>query len=193
MFSPFNLCIFEPLDNNGYEAVYFKNTFKDESKGLVIRGDGPKLLPHGVSGFGNHPISEPYKKTELGINTFTNIIKQNLESSSLEEEVIKLLNINQQMYPDEQMQKQSGINSIISNQKESDFSAELENEEIKSMLNKEKLLSSIFVDIGESYGTRMQTIIFVDYKRNVKFIERTRVSNTFPIKWDVKEFNFNFD
>ena len=71
MFSPFNLCIFEPLDNNGYEAVYFKNTFKDESKGLVIRGDGPKLLPHGVSGFGNHPISEPYKKTELGIDTFT--------------------------------------------------------------------------------------------------------------------------
>ena len=61
------------------------------------------------------------------------------------------------------------------------------------MLNKEKLLSSIFVDIGASYGTRMQTIIFVDYKRNVKFIERTRVSNTFPIKWDVKEFNFNFD
>ena len=41
MYSPFNLCIFEPQANHGYEAVYFKNTFKDESNGVGIQCDGP--------------------------------------------------------------------------------------------------------------------------------------------------------
>ena len=184
MYSPFNLCIFEPQANHGYEAVYFKNTFKDESNGVVIQGDGPKLLSSGVSGFGNHPISEPYRKTTFGIDAFKNIVEQNLDDDTLMEEVIKLMSNPEHMYPDKQMQKQSGL-------EKTSLSVENESGEIKSMLDKEKLLSSIFVDIGEMYGTRMQTLVLVDFNHNVNFVERTRTCNS-PLKWDVKTFNFQF-
>jgi len=184
MYSPFNLCIFEPQANHGYEAMYFKNTFKDESNGVVIQGDGPKLLSPGVSGFGNHPISEPYRKTTFGIDAFKNIVERYLDDDNLVEEIIKLMSNREHMYPDKQMQKQSGLEKTC-------LLAENESEEIKWMLDKEKLLSSIFVDMGDTYGTRMQTLIFVDFKHNVKFVERTRSSNT-PLKWDVKTFNFQF-
>jgi len=75
-YSPFNLCIFEPTSNHGYEAAYLKNTFKDETSGLVIQGAGPKLLSPGILGFGNHPLSEPYRKTCYGIDEFKKILEK---------------------------------------------------------------------------------------------------------------------
>ena len=183
IYSPFNLCIFEPQDNHGYKATYFKNTFKDDNK-VVIQGDGPKVLSPGVSGFGNHPILEPYRKTSFGINEFKKIIQQNFDVNALEEEAIKLMNNKQHMYPDKQMQKQSGLDKAC-------FLGEAQTEDIKLMLNEEKLKSSIFVDNGETYGTRMQTMIIVDFSHNVKFVERTRASGT-SNDWDVKTFNFQF-
>jgi len=103
------------------------------------------------------------------------------------------------MYPYVQMQKQSGLIKKSHNEaqhsdssRHRDVDGSDESEEIKLMLQKERLLSSIFVDIGELYGTRMQTIILVDFNHNVKFIERTRASNTFPYNWNVKRFDFQF-
>ena len=77
MYSPFNLCIFEPQSDNGYAALYYKNTFRDEESGRQIVGEGPKILPFGVVGFGNHPISEPYRKTVYGVNEFARILEMN--------------------------------------------------------------------------------------------------------------------
>ena len=198
-YSPFNLCIFEPRDN-GYEAVYFKNTFKDNASGIVIQGTGPTFLSPGISGFGNHPLSEPYRKTAYGIEEFKKIIGRNLDSNLVEEEAVNLLNNKLQMYPDDQMQKQSGVfqksdkepQNPDSFRYQSDVEGPDESEETKLMLQKEKLLSAIFVDIGELYGTRMQTIILVDFNHNVKFVERTRASNTSPYKWNIKRFDFKF-
>ena len=115
------------------------------------------------------------------------------------------------MYPDKQMQKQSGIfqkeQCVLDNQKpaseewsstkvhlnDSKKCAEGLNMDYEAVMEKEKLLSSIFVDIGETYGTRMQTIILVDYDHNVYLTERTRIPQTFPFEWKVKKFEFKFN
>ena len=65
-------------------------------------------------------------------------------------------------------------------------------QEINFTLQKEQLLSSIFVDVGENYGTRMQTVVLVDYDNNVHFTERTRISSTLPFQWNDKTFKFTF-
>ena len=202
MYSPFNLCIFEPQDNHGYEPLYFKNTFKNESSGIDIQGEGPKVLQLGVAGFGNHPFSEPYRKTIFGINEFKTMLQKNMDLKRLEDDAVNLLSNTQKMYPDVQMQKQSGIygkvrdtngSQCTSESLQSDTQSIKQNDDEDNLvMQKEKLLSSIFVDIGEKYGTRMQTIVFIDYEHNVHFVERTRISQTIPFKWDVKTYDFTF-
>ena len=214
IYSPFNLCIFEPQSNHGYEALYYKNTYTNIESGKHIPGEGPTKLSAGVSGFGNHPISVPYNKTSFGIKEFKFMVERNLSVKDFEEEAIVLLNNKQQMYPDEQMQKQSGIfQKKQCKNSEAKFgtgkepcssermhSAEVEthnvegkNQEYKMILDKEPLLSSIFVDIGDIYGTRVQTIVFVDYNSNVYFTERSRIAKTHPFEWKVTKYNFKFN
>ena len=106
------------------------------------------------------------------------------------------------------MQKQSGVLDKMrtnnDSQKESfehpddDASKQLSNQfnektELDFTLKKEQLLSSIFVDIGEKYGTRMQTLIFVGYDHEVHFMERTRISHKAPFEWTTKSVKFQFD
>ena len=120
----------------------------------------------------------------------------------LEDDVVDLLNNTQKMYPDAQMQKQSGIYGKVRDTNGSQCTNESmesdtrrvnrDTQEDNLVMQKEELLSSIFVDIGETYGTRMQTIIFIDYEHNVHFVERTRISQTIPFKWDVKTYDFTF-
>ena len=108
MYSPFNLCIFEPQTNNGYEGLYYKNTYENSKTGKHIPGEGPKTLSSGVFGFGNHSMSEPFNKTSFGIDKFKSLVEEKLDIQKFEEEAISLLNNRKQMYPDKQMQKQSG-------------------------------------------------------------------------------------
>ena len=181
MYSPFNMCIFEPRSNQGYEAIYFKNTYNDADNGINIQGEGPKILPFGVSGFGNHPISSPFNKTIFGISALKKIVEAKLQPKEFFKQAIKLLGNRTTMYPDDQMQKQSGIFGKINNASD---------QGVDFTLQKEQLLSSIFVDMGEKYGTRMQTVVLVDYDRNVHFTERTRISQTLPYEWNERTFEF---
>ena len=153
-YSPFNLCIFEPRTDHSYEATYYCRGTDN------IKSVGPKLIGPGSSGFANHPFSEPYMKTAFGIKEFSIIIEDTSEMGDLETKALNLLCNSEPRYPDAQMQSQSGV---------------LHRLEQKETLWREQKLSSIFVDIGETYGTIMQTIIVVDYDGHVYFKERSRV------------------
>ena len=97
-YSPFNLCIFEPRSNRGYEALYYcRGTER-------IQSEGPNILAYGVSGFGNHPISAPYCKTVFGIRQFKSTVEQNLQVTEFEEQAVNLLCNREERYPDDQMQ-----------------------------------------------------------------------------------------
>ena len=157
-YSPFNLCMFEPQTNHGYEALYYCRGTEQ------INGEGPVSIAAGVSGFANHPRSKPYIKTKMGINMFSSIITNNKHRQGIENEAFKLLCNNRQMYPDGQMQNQSGVLLHRHQQQKEIF------------LWEEQKMSSIFADIPK-FGTRMQTVIFVDYDGHVHFTERTRVSD----------------
>ena len=212
MYSPFNLCLFEPQNNGAYEAVYYKNQFENKETGTCIPGEGPNMLPPGVSGFGNHAISTPFRKTIYGIDEFRSKIEKGLGLEELQSEAVQLLSNKQEHHPDTQMQKQSGVLDKMrtnnDSQKESfehpddDASKQLsdqgtlqsnEKTELDFTLKKEQLLSSIFVDIGEKYGTRMQTLIFVGYDCEVHFMERTRISYKAPFEWTTKSVKFQFE
>ena len=195
-YSPFNLCLFEPRNNHGYEALYYcRGTER-------IQSEGPNALAFGASGFSNHPISAPYCKTVFGIRQFKSIVEQKVQVTEFEERAVNLLCNREERYPDDQMQKQSGV-KLCDDNKEVDVDYEL-------MRKKEQKLSSVFVDIGEIYGTRTQTMIFVDYNHNVRFTERTRVVvgptsemlgktkdvtglESFDFDWKIKSFEFKFN
>ena len=55
-------------------------------------------------------------------------------------------------------------------------------------------LSSIFVDLPEkNYGTRMQTLVLVDFDRQVTFVERTRTGNGEKHDWKEQRFEFKIE
>ena len=195
-YAPFNLCIFEPRNNHGYEALYYCRGTEN------IQSEGPNVVNSGASGFGNHPMSAPYCKTVFGIRQFQSMVEQKLQINEFEERAVNLLCNREEMYPDDQMQKQSGTKGY-KEKKEAHDNCEL-------MYRKEQKLSSVFVDVGGKFGTRMQTIIFIDYDYSVHFTERTReaVGNTseildkekdlngsekFNINWKVKSFDFKYN
>jgi len=133
-------------------------------------------LTSGCHGLSNHPYSKPYKKTEEGKKIFTEIICQynqveNLEN--LESKLFEMLSSEEKNFPDEQMEKQGKSSAL------------------KTYHNK---LSSIFVNMeAQKYGTRTQTLVFLDFYGKVSFVERTRQDFNQEINWSEKRFSFEFD
>jgi uncharacterized protein with NRDE domain len=157
-YSPFNLILFEP-------QVDVKKAFKGHYycrglQGCSIEQDvGPIELEPGYHGLGNHPKNCPYNKTVAGIEQFQNLVEQNQgKKQALVKDVFAMMSKNHSFYPDDQMIKQGGQDS--------------------PMIPYHPKLASIFVEIPDkNYGTRVQTVILVDFDKHVTYIERSRTDN----------------
>ena len=155
-YSPFNLILFEPKDGQ-YSAQYY---CRGHEECVINESQGPFELKSGCHGVSNHPINQPYRKTQHGLENFEKMINEHMHCSEeiLIEKLFNLMSDNQSFHPDQQMIKQAGQRS--------------------SMTPHHQKLACINVDISEfGYGTRVTTIILVDQTNNAKFIERDLQSN----------------
>ena len=118
LYSPFNIVIFEPKkdhDGGGYEGHYF---CKGHPGCYVKDSIGPEKLEPGFHGVSNHPKNSPYKKTQVGMETFQEILEKyggnknnENEKEILIEKLFKTMDNCSSYHPDEQMIKQGGEDS----------------------------------------------------------------------------------
>ena len=155
-YSPFNLCLFEPRrdGSRAYDAHYYCRG----AEGHPVESEGPRPIPSGVTGLSNHPRSRPFQKTEHGEKMMKRLVSEAATDTSdktlLIRRLYSLLMDNEKQYPDAQMSSQCGGDEELVQD-----------------------LSSIFVTAPErNYGTRMQTIVLVDYEGNVTFEENSCTS-----------------
>lgn len=139
-----------------------------------MESEGPISLAADCHGLSNHPYSSPYKKTQQGKLRFQQIINQFNQvdkADELEKNLFDLMSTQGPNLPDEQMEKQGASSAF------------------KSHHDK---LSSIFVDMTpQMYGTRVQTLILVDFFGNVTFVERSRGDSESKPDWSERRFNFS--
>ena len=149
-YSPFNLCLFEPRrdGSRAYDAHYYCRGVE----GHPVQSEGPQPIPSGVTGLSNHPRSRPFQKTAFGEKMMKQVVREVAAASEkplLVSRLRTMLMNGEKRYPDAQMSSQCGGDEALVRD-----------------------LSSIFVTAPErNYGTRMQTIILVDYDGNVTFEE----------------------
>lgn len=149
-YSPFNLCLFEPRrdGSRAYDAHYYCRGVE----GHPVQSEGPQPIPSGVTGLSNHPRSRPFQKTAFGEKMMKQVVREVADASEkplLVSRLRTMLMNGEKRYPDAQMSSQCGGDEALVRD-----------------------LSSIFVTAPErNYGTRMQTIILVDYDGNVTFEE----------------------
>ena len=164
LYSPFNIVIFEPKKDlhGGYEGQYF---CKGHPSCYVKDSIGPEKLEPGFHGVSNHPKNCPYKKTQAGMEAFQETLekyggnslnqKKDNEKEILIEELFKTMGNCSSYHPDEQMIKQGGEDSPF--------------------LKFHSQLACINVKIPEQgYGTRVTTLILVDWNNQVTYIEKSR-------------------
>ena len=152
-YSPFNLCLFEPRrdGSRAYDANYYCRGVE----GHPVQSEGPHPIPSGVTGLSNHPRSRPFQKTSFGEKMMKQVVSELAASASEKDLLVSrlraVLTNGEKRYPDAQMTSQCGGDEALVRD-----------------------LSSIFVTAPErNYGTRMQTIILVDYDGNVTFEENS--------------------
>ena len=170
-YNPFNLLLFEKENSGLYVPHYY-----GKGSGTIPSSLPMSLVPGVVHGLGNHPFSTPFLKTLQGKEKMTQLLAENASNKDqLIRKALEMLSSSESCFPDPQM---------------------LTQKHPKSPLTEEYMtaLSSIFVDCDASYGTRMQTVILVDFEDNVTFAERTRLSNQSDDgqpKWsDLNKFEF---
>ena len=171
-FSPFNLCLLQ-LNKNAYEGVCYSRS----TTGSPIPSAGPLNIEQQVHGLGNHPISATFQKTLRGKEEFEKVVRRlnRVENKlELEKSLFEIMCTRGSNLPDEQMEFQGSKATL------------------KSFHDK---LSSIFVDLPEkNYGTRMQTLVLVDFDRQVTFVERTRSGKADDnIEWKEERFAFQIE
>ena len=172
-FSPFNLCLMQ-LDKNksSFDGMYYSRS----REGSPVESAGPMIIEHKIQGLGNHPISAAFQKTLRGTEAFEKIVgdMNRVEMVlELEKSLFEMMCTRGSNLPDEQMELQGSKSAF------------------KSVHDK---LSSIFVDLPEkNYGTRMQTLVLVDFDRQVTFVERTRTGNVDKHDWKVERFEFKIE
>ncbi len=172
LYSPFNLLLLEPKsDGSGaYEAEYY-------CRGLhscpVKDSVGPEEITDEIVGLSNHPLPNPYQKSCFGKSKFAEVVgnlNKTDKKEELVEKLVEILSMKQSHFPDDQMEKQAGDDS--------------------KMRQFHPKLASIFVDVPEAgYGTRVQTVILVDFDNHVDYIERSRNEDD---SWTTTEHSFNF-
>lgn len=160
-YNPFNLVAFEPVQDVGcpaYEAHYLCHGMGS------LPGEGPvklNFVQDGIVGISNHPLSEPFLKTERGLREFRKVIADcnNVNSvAELQDRAFALLgDRGLDVEGDPHMRKQM------------DLAGAKPYEEALA-----RRLTAIHPEF-EGYGTRMQTLILVDHEMNVEFVERTKV------------------
>ena len=151
-YSPFNLCLFEPRRDGS--KVYDAHYYCRGAEGHSVKSEGPRPISSGVTGLSNHPYSRPFQKTAFGEIMMKQAVSDSAvvgEKTLLLSRLRALLKNNEEKYPDPQMSSQCGDDETLVRD-----------------------LSSIFVSAPRrNYGTRMQTIILVDYEGNVTYEENT--------------------
>ncbi|XP_013785581.1 transport and Golgi organization protein 2 homolog [Limulus polyphemus] len=116
----------------------------------------PVVLGPGIHVFGNNRPDKKWKKTEYGEKVFHHVISRNKTKDSLLKELFAMLQDETLHYPDSQLENDAaGV--------------------FPDAINK---LSSIFVKIPDSlFGSRTHSIVLVDAKGNVDFVESNMPDN----------------
>ncbi len=125
-----------------------------------IEGALKKVSP-GVHGLSNHLLNTPWLKVEKGKQA----LKRYLASDRAGDPFELLTIMSDDTEAEEHLLPCTGVS-----------------------LEWERLLSSIFIR-GESYGTRSTTVIFVDYRNHVQYIERSFLLDSG--KWQEAAYEFD--
>lgn len=109
----------------------------------------PKKLTPGVHGLSNGLLNDPWPKVSTALEALKIYTKHINPDDTLDEETLFSILSSEMRYPIESL-PQTGISEEL-----------------------EVNLSSIFINL-EAYGTRMQTLLYIDHLNNVTFVERSR-------------------
>lgn len=140
----------------------------DEIKTFYI-SNAPKssqLLPLGFIGMGNSPLFMPFKKVEAGTEQFRNLLSCHKDSTKDEliEALMELLKSTTKHFPDAELSTRRNETA--------------------------EAFSSIYVDLREEgYGTRTRTVILIDNKNNVDYIEETMKTENPNGEWEKTHLN----
>ena len=117
-------------------------------------------IPDGIHGQSNHLLDTPWPKVELGKEALRHILSSRPDPSV--EELFTMLSDDTRA--DDDLLPDTGVG-----------------------IENERILSSIFVH-GPYYGTRSSTLVLIDTKNNLTFIERTFNGN--PDQYSTVEYSF---
>lgn len=113
------------------------------------RGDGEQFLAPGIYGLSNHLLDSPWPKIIRGKAFLRHLILAGNELSP--EDIFQFLR--DEHIPDDKDLPDTGVG-----------------------LERERMLSPIFIS-SPDYGTRSSTLLFIDKRNRVTFIERTYIPN----------------
>ncbi|XP_044763285.1 transport and Golgi organization protein 2 [Coccinella septempunctata] len=105
-------------------------------------------------GFGNSPVNRPLTKVRNGRHRFEDVVQTSKSKEELKDGLLKLLKSNERNLPDPELQRRAP--------------------------QAYEQLSSIYVEIKKTYGTRTHSIVLVDKDWNVEFYEDTMESPINP-------------
>lgn len=153
IYNPFNLVLLEP-GKDGYTVWRIGRGLPGHTEDYGPSHDDTI----GTFGVSNHPIDSPYKKSEQGVTTLSEIVKSRSTVEDIFQDLGELLLNKNENWPDPQIIKQSAVNGVPG-----------------PFQSFSSLLSSIYVDISsKGYGTRTHTMILVDNEWNLHYRELTR-------------------
>lgn len=109
------------------------------------RTDGYRILSPGIYGLSNHLLDTPWPKVARGKKAFRRLLSRNRDVEP--DAVIDMLS--DRSIPDDDTLPDTGVG-----------------------LEWERILSPLFI-ISPDYGTRSSTILFIDQRNHVTFVERT--------------------
>jgi len=151
-YNPFNLVLLEPT-GEAYQAWRYSRGRNGHTKDF-----GPALATEGFFGVGNHPQHEDtsYKKSLWGKERLQEAVK---EGNGLDKQLEAMMTSQECFWPDDQIIAQS-----ICDGQEGPFAKH------------GKALSSVFVKVGDQYGTRTTTTVVVGQAGDVMFREKEWIS-----------------
>jgi len=147
-YNPFNLVLLEPVDE-AYQAWRYTRGRAGHTKDF-----GPVLETEGFFGVGNHPqhSDTSYRKSIWGGERLCEIMR---EDGVFEKKLETMMTSKESFWPDEQILTQS-----VCEGQEGPFAKH------------GKDLSSVFVQVGDKYGTRTTTTVIIESNGEVNFREK---------------------
>jgi len=150
LYNPFNLVFLEPVKGT-YQAWRYTRGKKGHTPSF-----GPQEETVGCVGVGNHPQGEGtcYRKTVHGSEVLEKAVRAGVSGSSLYTSLNSMMTDRACHWPDPQISDQA-----VCEGKEGPFAKFGEQ------------LSSVFVQVGDGYGTRTTSSVVVDTEGKVVFKE----------------------